>query len=409
MCLVWPIGKSKRLPDADGTLDPLTLFDIYTQAMFKRRGNNGTYPPDKTKMWLSWLARHMDQHNQALFLIESLQPSWLRSKRWQWTYIWGSRLFAGLVASILMWLFWLLVRINVPQFGTLWSQQVSRSMPGWAAQTDLWLMLFLGLSMGLVTAVLDGIDYKRIARQGYPFMDLSKRRRRRTVVTSLVTGLLAMLVVTIFDNIFLAFSFGIVVGVAFGLITYFVYGSNMRDDIRTVAALNWSWPGAFIGLIIGISLAAVVELVEWALFGTTQIVRTFLSLGLVFMLLRGLRGSRVSTTSLPNQGIRLSAKNAVTAGLIIGGVMLVVTAVTWQNLTLGFVGGLLSLLVTMFMFGGGNVVNHFYLRFLLWLTKDLPADLIGFLEFGVDRVFLHRVGGGYLFIHQFLQAYFAKD
>lgn len=75
----------------------------------------------------------------------------------------------------------------------------------------------------------------------------------------------------------------------------------------------------------------------------------------------------------------------------------------------GLVGGLLSLLITLFMFGGGNVANHYYLRLLLWLTKDLPADLIRFLEFSVDRVFLHRVGGGYLFIHQFLQAFFAKN
>lgn len=60
------------------------------------------------------------------------------------------------------------------------------------------------------------------------------------------------------------------------------------------------------------------------------------------------------------------------------------------------------------MYGGGNVVNHYYLRFLLWLTKDLPGNLMDFLEFGVDRVLLHRVSGGYLFIHQMLQEYFAN-
>ncbi|MBE2223742.1 MAG: hypothetical protein IAF02_19540, partial [Anaerolineae bacterium] len=64
-------------------------------------------------------------------------------------------------------------------------------------------------------------------------------------------------------------------------------------------------------------------------------------------------------------------------------------------------------LVTLFMYGGGNVINHFYLRFLLWLTKESPVRLIRFLEFCVDRVFLHQVGGGYLFIHQMLQDYFA--
>ncbi|MCP4418038.1 MAG: hypothetical protein GY805_15555 [Chloroflexi bacterium] len=59
------------------------------------------------------------------------------------------------------------------------------------------------------------------------------------------------------------------------------------------------------------------------------------------------------------------------------------------------------------MFDGGNVANLYFLRFLLWLTQGLPGDVTGFLEFGVDRVLLHRVGGGYLFIQQIMQIYFA--
>ena len=203
-------------------------------------------------------------------------------------------------------------------------------------------------------------------------------------------------------------SVGLVVAVAFGLNIYFVYGGNLRDDIRTVAALSWTWTGAFIGLLIGLGLSTAVELIEWTLYGTTQIVPTYLSLGLIFMLLGGLRGHRVSATNNPNQGIWLSATNALMAGVIVGSTMFVATAVVWQNLFLGVIAGALSILSTLFMFGGGNVTNHFYLRFLLWLTKDLSWDLVSFLEFSVNRVFLHRVGGGYLFTHQTLQAYFAS-
>ncbi|MCP4422198.1 MAG: hypothetical protein GY805_36770 [Chloroflexi bacterium] len=58
------------------------------------------------------------------------------------------------------------------------------------------------------------------------------------------------------------------------------------------------------------------------------------------------------------------------------------------------------------MFGGGSVANHYFLRFLFWLTQDLPGDVTGFLEFGMDRVLLHRVDGGYLFIQQIMQIYF---
>ncbi len=400
--------QTKTVPGSDGTFDINGLLGTYVQAMFDRRGENLVFSHEKVKDRLTWLARRMDKHNQALFLIERLQPSWLPSYGWKWAYLLGSRLFSGLISSFLMWLFWLVVRINVPQFGTVWSQQIAQVIPGRAAETDFWLMLSLGLSMGFLTAVLDSIDYKRISDQGNPAVDQRKRVLSRTAVTSLVTGSLAALIVAVFDNALLSFSFGVVVGVTFGLIAYFVYGSNLRDDIRTVAALSWTWSGAFTGLLIGIGLATAVELVEWSLYGVTQLTPTFLSLGLIFMLLGGLRGHRVSATSNPNQGIWLSATNALVAAGIVGLPMLVVTAVVWQNAPAGLIIGALTTLVTLFMFGGGNVANHFYLRFLLWLTKELPWDLVSFLEFSVNHVFLHRVGGGYLFTHQTLQAYFAK-
>lgn len=399
--------QTQVVPEDDADVDPQEMFDTYVQAMFDRRGDSADYSPEAVKHGLNWLALQMDKHNQALFLVERLQPSWLRANRWKFVYILGSRLFAGLIAGILMWLFWLMVRINIDQFGTVWAEKASEIRPGPAAETDLWLMLFLGLSMGLVTAVIDTIDYNRISNRGYPAVDTIKRRDLRTAVTASITGLLATLFIGIFEIPFLALSFGVLVGITFGLITYFVYGLNMRDDIRTVAALSWTWVGAGKGLLIGLAITTVVELIEWFLYGSTEIIRTYVSLGLVFMLMGGLRGHRVTVTNKPNQGIWLSATNALTAGAVLGLAMTGITAVLWQNNTLGVVAGILSLLVTLFMYGGGNVINHFYLRFLLWLTKESPVRLIRFLEFCVDRVFLHQVGGGYLFIHQMLQDYFA--
>jgi hypothetical protein len=396
------------LPGNDGRFELTVLFDTYTQAMLDRRGENLTFSHEKVRERLAWLARRMDKHNQALFLIERLQPSWLPSYRWKWAYLLGTRLFAGLVVSIMMWLYWLIIRINVPPFGTVWSQKVAQVVPGHAAETDLWLMLFLGLSMGFLTAVFDALHYKWIADRGYPQVDKRKRLIAKTAVISFITGSLTALFTGIFDNAYIAISYGVVVAVPFGLNVYFVYGSNLRDDIRTVAALSWTWFGAFIGLLIGLGLATIAELVEWNLYGTTQIVPTYLSSGLVFILLGGLRGHRVSATSNPNQGVWLSATNALMASVIVGLTILVVTTVVWQISFLGFIAGTLSVLVALFIYGGGNVANHFYLRFLLWMTKDLSWDLVSFLEFSVDRVFLHRVGGGYLFTHQTLQNYFAS-
>jgi hypothetical protein len=36
-----------------------------------------------------------------------------------------------------------------------------------------------------------------------------------------------------------------------------------------------------------------------------------------------------------------------------------------------------------------------------------PRRYVDFLDYAAERIFLHRVGGGYIFIHRMLQDYFA--
>ena len=80
------------------------LFETYLGRMFKRKGQ-GDKPcsDEQTEAWLSWLAQGMKQHNQGIFLIEQLQPSWLSSRGWVWAYVLVSRLigmlFMGLIRS----------------------------------------------------------------------------------------------------------------------------------------------------------------------------------------------------------------------------------------------------------------------------------------------------------------------
>jgi hypothetical protein len=59
-------------------------------------------------------------------------------------------------------------------------------------------------------------------------------------------------------------------------------------------------------------------------------------------------------------------------------------------------------------YGGLNVLNHAILRLLLWQRGDLPRALTSFLDHSAGLVFLHKVGGGYIFIHRLLQEYFAE-
>lgn len=55
-----------------------------------------------------------------------------------------------------------------------------------------------------------------------------------------------------------------------------------------------------------------------------------------------------------------------------------------------------------------DVVQHYTLRFLLYRMGCIPRDYAKFLDYGVKLVFLQKVGGGYIFIHRFLQDHFAQ-
>jgi hypothetical protein len=58
-------------------------------------------------------------------------------------------------------------------------------------------------------------------------------------------------------------------------------------------------------------------------------------------------------------------------------------------------------------FGGTALLQHYALRFIAVRRNYLPWHLIPFLDYCVDRIFLRRVGGGYIFVHRLLMEHFA--
>jgi hypothetical protein len=71
------------------------LFDAYIDRMFDRRKNTQIYNKSETKKWLNWLAQQMNQSSETIFLIESLQPSFLKSKFNKGRY----HIFSGLIGG----------------------------------------------------------------------------------------------------------------------------------------------------------------------------------------------------------------------------------------------------------------------------------------------------------------------
>ena len=58
--------------------------------------------------------------------------------------------------------------------------------------------------------------------------------------------------------------------------------------------------------------------------------------------------------------------------------------------------------------GGGFFIQHWLLRLLLWRKGFAPLRYVRFLDYATERVFLRKVGGGYIFIHRMLMEHFAS-
>jgi hypothetical protein len=190
-------------------------------------------------------------------------------------------------------------------------------------------------------------------------------------------------------------------------------------QIEPVETLKWSWtkakknllPGLRVGVMVGLVFALIFSPAMSPVYGIRVTLIDSLSYGLsglgtglIFILLQGLTGSWIETRTVPNQGIRQSAKNAVVFTLIgllslglvaelVGGRILIGT-------TTGLLFGMLSP-------AGIACLQHFALRLVLYCNGYVPWNYARFLDYATQLIFLQKVGGGYIFIHRLLLEHFA--
>jgi hypothetical protein len=246
---------------------------------------------------------------------------------------------------------------------------------------------------------------------------------------------------------------GLIFGLSVGLIGGLSIGLIMawgKVEIKTVETLKWSWKevknnlissvffGLIVGLIVGQRLSfRFVEgsnglsnvLIFWLIIGLIG----GLSLALSFVLVSGMKGSAIVTKTIPNQGIYRTARNAGIIGLIIGLIFGLITQlsfgwifglsvgpifewlyemegvyglITWLSVGLSF--GLLFGLFAMVLGGGKACIQHLILRLILYCNSYIPWNYARFLNYASDRIFLQKVGGGYIFIHRLLLEHFAQ-
>jgi GTPase SAR1 family protein len=225
-------------------------------------------------------------------------------------------------------------------------------------------------------------------------------RAQQRIVTMGAAVMVGLLLGPLFGSV-LGLLSGLVFGLLFGLVGY-------SADIRPVEMLHFSWSKIVpslrgeelpFGLYVGLLTGLVFGLFFGPLFG--------LVFGLFFGLAFGITGGKIITSTFPNEGIRRSARSALLIWLLAWLPLGLVFGLLGE-LSFGLLGGLFSGLVFGLHFGGRACIQHIVLRIMLWRNGSAPLNYARFLDYTAGRIFLRKVGGGYIFVHRLLLEYFAS-
>lgn len=210
-----------------------------------------------------------------------------------------------------------------------------------------------------------------------------------------------------------------------GLLICGVLFVRMFGIYRIVPAerLRWSWQKAgrslLVGLMVGPLFGWALKVGFVAIFGDSACLRAWnclrhtsllglafgTVLGVTYGVIRGLSGERIATVTRPNQGIWQSAKNAVLIATA-AAITPLLTASVLGDTSLAF-WATAGLSFGLALGGGEACAKHGILRFILVCQGRIPWNYARFLDYAAERIFLQKVGGGYIFIHRLLLEHFA--
>jgi hypothetical protein len=325
------------------------LFDDYINRIFQgsrpkgylqslqAKENQYISRQDATR-WLVWMARKMVQHSQTSFLIEKLQPYWLRNSE-----LIFYRLGVGLISLIVELIWILILGIFVFQLSLI-------------ALIPLFLFAlifpFKG-AFGLIE-IVENIKWSWEKCKSYKFIIFSYYFRLN----------------------FLAIVF---------------WSLLLIQTIWITIEQDWQ----------GFTSISFIKIMLYPL---------LLDLGLAIG--SGLHISEIEATIYPNQGIQKSAINAPFFGVICiipFGFFVSLLSMDMDNFANVFKhGGILGGMLGWSFYGGFTCIQHFALRLILYFTGRIPWNYAKFLDWASDKLFLQKVGGGYIFIHRSLMEHFAE-
>jgi uncharacterized caspase-like protein len=407
------------------------LFNAYIERMFSRRGGDKRYPKQKVMDWLIWLAQRMVQKSQTVFLIEGIQQNWLQTDAQKRRYRIAVRLIVGLLSG-------------------LYTGMLSGLFNYDSQMKYFQNYLICGLIAGLISGLISGL----IPRLNSGIII--------GMISALILGLIGRTYLHTIPLVDMA-----ILGIIFGVISQRI---NYHQNIEPVDTIKWSWleakkmfkVGGICGLIAGAILATFGLIGSYDNFkfklsnpyfnnliksfsGINQpntnvniytILLGWLGLGLFVGLWIGLilgfkKELEVEKRTIPNQGIQRSIANAVKLFARVGLIGGLIQGLAWgiyrnyqQTFWWIYFGtnpfyGLICVLIVGLMVGlstsliGGDnsglvCIQHLILRLILWQRGCIPWNYARFLDYASERIFLQKVGGGYIFIHRLLLEHFAS-
>jgi hypothetical protein len=223
---------------------------------------------------------------------------------------------------------------------------------------------------------------------------------------------------------------------------------NNDGFIHRAEVISWSWKNFWRGLknLKSLIYILLIGIIVGLIFASKQLLRgnmiTAISMGVstgvlvatstyvIYTCIRSISSEHLPDQCRfrPNEGIKRSLNHGLIFGIvgIFSAIFLsVVTSMLVFVSTYGLKSSILLAsvhlglsnarllapcagLLTWLLSGGLAFLQHSVLRLVLRCTGVFPLKLSRFLNYAADSVLLHKVGGGYIFIHRLLLEYFVS-
>jgi MFS family permease len=302
---------------------------------------------------LGWLALRLIESKKTEFLIEGMQPYWLKNKHQKVVdnfIIW--RVLATLIIVLINWLISGLIFGLIPGL-----------IPG----------LIFGLIFGLINWFISGMTFGLFFLLTFWLMrdKIQPVENLKFSIKEFFSGLIS----------------GLMLGLIMGLILSLIIG--LISGVTELIII-----GLIIGLIPGLILGVISGLNN-GIYG--------LEIESKHMTNQGIRFAVINTVFISISICLLSTLLLLILTKILLSKIHVETTLIY-SLALGLFFGILIGLPRC----GTPVIKHFALRVVLWFNGYTPWNYAKFLNYATNRLFLQRVGGSYRFIHDLLRQHFAK-